>query len=195
MIGRRTFLSKVVRISAGYPFRGAIRGASGAPAVCAVQMKNVSPVAGIDWAGCVRTNLPGKRPDEWLRSGDLLFVARGNQYYSVCVDAVADGLEAVAAPQFFVLRLQSDALDPVFLSFILNHGGCQRYFRRESEGTLTQSIRRSALENTPIVIPPRERQASIVGLAQAAHAELLAAERLAQNTQMLLNGIADELMR
>ena len=101
-------LNQVCDISSGHPFRGRIE-ESNESNVKVVQMKDVSPDNPIDWSQCLTAELSGRRAD-YLRSGDILFVARGNRNYAVQIGEIPDGLQAVASPHFFVIRLQDASL-------------------------------------------------------------------------------------
>lgn len=49
--------------------------------------------------------------------------------------------------------------------WLLNQVPVQRYFEQNAEGTLTKSIRRSVLEETPVVVPPLVKQQAIIAMA------------------------------
>lgn len=185
-------LDELSDINLGFPFRGRIPEVPGG-AIAAVQMKNVSPGAGVDWARCVATELDGRRKPDWLQAGDILFVARGSRNYATLVDSSVPDRQAVAAPHFYVIRCTSKQVLPDFLAWQINHGPCQRYFEREAEGTLTKSIRRSVIAQTAIVVPPLETQQSIVGLANTLRYEQQTMEQLIRNGHLLMANIANDL--
>lgn len=187
-------LFEVAYIHAGHSFRGRIQEKPGT-GVFAVQMKNIFPNQSIDWSGCTETELAGKRKPDWLKPGDVLFAARGNNNYAVLIDETIGGLRAVAAPHFFVLRSKTRQLRPGFLAWLLNRPPCQHYFQREAEGTLTKSIRRSVLGATPVVLPPLDKQRTIINLANALNKQKQRMEQLIQNGEMLMNGIANDLLQ
>lgn len=188
-------LKHVSTIAAGHPFRGKIPEKLGT-GIYAVQMKDVSPRDGIHWAGCVETEVQGRR-DDWLASGDILVAARGSHNYAILVDLESLGRNAyaVAAPHFFVLRVHTQHVLPEFLVWLLNQTACQRYFEQNAEGTLTKSIRRTVLEQTPIALPSLERQATIVGLADTLKREQQTLEKLIRSNQRLLSAVADDLFK
>ena len=158
-------LNQIATISAGYPFRGKIpEHPEGNLAV--VQMKDCSSEFGVDWISCVRSEATGKKAPDWLQTGDILVAARGNQNYAVLVDTRHAPLPAVAAPHFYVVRPQSDALIPEFLVWQLNQQPCQRYFELHAEGTLTKSIRRTVLEEAPIELTPQQQESLAFYLAE-----------------------------
>ena len=187
-------LSTLVAIKAGYPFRGAIEPVDGG-SVRAIQLKDVSAVSGIAWAGCMHTELPGKAPNEWLSAGDILFAARGSAFYAVLMDGEVASMPSVAAPQFFVLRRSSEAVLPAFLVWYLNQLPCQRYFQREAEGTMAKSIRRAVLEQTPVALPPLPQQQRLIALAATLHQERRVAEQLISNGEALQSALALDLHR
>lgn len=161
--------------------------------VFVVQMKDVSRT-GIRWDGCSQTRLAGKRNPDWLRPGDIIFQARGNQNYAALVDESLGDRQAVAVPHFFVVTCTTEKVLPSFMAWFLNQGPCQRYFQREAEGSQVKSIRRSVLEAVEIAIPAIEKQQSIVRLAQLFDKEQELMEQMRSNTEQMMNALAFDLM-
>lgn len=188
-------LKQLVSISAGYPFRGRIDEKADS-AVLAVQMKDVSPRHGIHWPSCTRTELNGRREPDWLRPGDILVIARGSHNYAVMVGNGVDhaDFQAVAAPNFFVLSTKRQEVIPEYLTWFLNQSPCQRYFGQNAEGTLTKSIRRTILEDLPIVVPALSQQHAIVAMANTLRQEQQLAEHLVRSGENMMNTIAENLM-
>lgn len=186
-------LSQVVEMSAGHPFRKKIEEMPGAGAV-AIQMKDISFDGDIDWFGAIETDAAGKRFPDWLKPGDILFAIRGNHNYAVLVDERASEYRAVASPHFFILRRKTDSVLPGYLAWLLNQAPLQQYFKRESEGSLTKTIRRGVLENAPIAIPPLEKQKKIIQLAETIKQEQRLLKDLIDNNQATMDGIAADLL-
>ena len=189
-------LIQVAKINSGYPFRGKIPEVVDADAI-AVQMKDVSPRKGINWSTCLKTRLKGRCTPDWLRVGDILFAARGSHNDAVLVSELPalTLIQAVAAPHFYVIRCVDQAVLPEYLAWLLNQGPCQQYFEQQAEGSLTKSIRRSVLENTPIVIPPLKKQQAIIRLASMLQQEHDYLEQLIQNGKNLLKIIFTDLFK
>lgn len=185
-------LKQIAHIAVGYPFRGKIPEVTGTH-VLAVQMKDISASEGINWSTCVETETQGKREPDWLSTGSILFVARGSNNYSVLIDSSVEGKRAVAAPHLYIITPKKKALLPEYLAWYLNQEPCLRYFQRESEGTLTKSIRRAALEETPIAVPNLEKQKSIVALANTLRKEQQLLTQLINNGKLTMNAIAEQL--
>ncbi len=191
-------LSAIATINAGYPFRGKIPHVVGSDLVV-VQMKDVSLSEGICWSGCLETELTGKRAPDYLTTGDILVAARGNHNYAVQVDHALPLTEkkAVASPHFFLVRLKKEALKkgilPEFVVWLLNQSTAQRYFEQNAEGTLTKSIRRRVLEEVPVVVPPIEKQRTIIAMANTLGEEKRLIQKLINNGESMMSAIASDL--
>lgn len=188
-------LNDIAVVDAGYPFRGTIPETLGSH-IAAVQMKDVSLQEGINWSGCTRTTLTGKRAPDWLQPGDILIAARGSHNYAVHVDErlTSTDLQAVAAPHFFIIRVTREEVLPEFLTWLLNQAPCQRYFEQTAEGSVTKSIRRSVLEQTPVAMPPLDKQRIIIRMNTTLARERRIATQLVNNGAQLMNTIASELL-
>lgn len=192
-------LKQISTINAGYPFRGKIPEVSGS-AVVAVQMKDVWLTEGIRWSDCLETELTGKREPDYLKTGDILVAARGNHNYAVLVDQKITmiGKLTVAAPHFFLVRLKRDNqhkrdILPEFMVWLLNQAPAQRYFEQNAEGTLTKSIRRSVLENAPVIVPPLAKQHAIIAMANTLAEEQRLIQQLVNNGERMMSAIARDL--
>lgn len=187
-------LKQIATINAGYPFRGKIPEVPGS-AMVAVQMKDVSLTEGIRWSDCLETELTGKREPDYLTTGDILVAARGSHNYAVQVDQAlaTTGKQAVAAPHFFVISLKKKDILPEFLVWLLNQTPAQRYFEQNAEGTLTKSIRRSVLEDVPVVVPPLAKQRAIISMAATLRDEHKLIQKLVSNGERMMNAIAKDL--
>ncbi|WP_429083463.1 restriction endonuclease subunit S [Aeromonas bivalvium] len=186
-------LNQIAAISAGHPFRGKIPEVNpGSLAV--VQMRDTSPEGGVDWSACLRTEPTSKKEPDWLQTGDILVAARGSSNYAVLVDTSNAPLPTVAAPHFYVVRLQSEALSPEFLAWQLNQPPCQRYFELHAEGSAAKSIRRQVLEETPIGIPSLTRQAAIMNMAYNLREERQLMQQLQHNGEQMMHAIAASLL-
>lgn len=187
-------LSDLVELRAGHPFRGSVPEAADGNAY-ALQMRDVSPEAGVAWGGLVRTELDTRKIPDWLQRGDVIFVARGMRNYALCIDKVP--LPTVCSQYFFLLRLKSSPLMPVllpeFLAWQINRAPAQRYLTKNAEGSDQLSIRRGVLEDLPLVVPPIEQQHRIVALANDARRERQLLEQLILNGEKQLDALAYEM--
>ena len=185
-------LSQIADIRAGYPFRAGIE-AHADGSVLAVQMRDIRPEGGMEWADVVRTEVDARSGADWLRDGDILFVAKGARYFATCLSGVPE--RTVSSPHLYVLRIRNPvSLLPEFLAWQINQAPARQYLADAAVGTNQRSIRREALEKLPIIVPSVDRQHHILVFAGLALAERNALEKLIKNRQQQLNAIARDLL-
>lgn len=182
-----TTLAGVAEIAAGHPLRSGVdefpAGDTGV-----IQMRNVDPETGVDWASVSRVELPPARRIEFLNPGDVIFSTRGARTYAVALGAAP--FPAVCSPHFFVLRIRGLAVEPRFLAWQINQAPAQEYLQREATGSHILNIRREVIERLEIVIPSLARQAAIVAFAEEATREKRLLSALIENRQQQMNALA-----
>lgn len=183
-------LEYVVDVQSGHPFRGSVPEVVGGNGY-ALQMRDLNPDGSVTWANLVRTSVEGRREPEWLVPGDVVFVARGQRNYAVCLSEVP--LPTVCSQYFFLLRCKTPSLSPEFLAWQINSAPCQRYLAKNAEGTDQLGIRRPVLECLQIAVPDLETQHRIVSLHQQALAERKVLESLIRNREHQLDALAFDL--
>jgi len=185
-------LSDLATISAGHPIRDAVRDVPGGD-VAVVQIKNVDAETGVEWPAVARTKLTGRRDPDWLKSGDVLFSARGHRNVAVCLDQPP--ARAVCSPHFFLIRVKDGkSTIPEFLAWQMNLPRAQQYFKQSATGSYITSIRRQVLETLQLQVPSLDRQRLLVRLADAVKREKHLMERLIENRQRELDLVAQELL-
>ncbi|MCM2971803.1 restriction endonuclease subunit S [Larsenimonas suaedae] len=192
----RSTLQHLASIQPGYPFRGKLPLDDRGDAFV-VQYRHMTLGECLnDKSGSAldRVVLPGLKHPEYLRSGDILFMAKGPRNYATLVGEVPSN--TVCTPNFYHLRLapRAHGLTPEFLVWQLNHVNAQRYFARCSQGTSAPSITKAQLGGLPIVIPPIEKQEQMVRLANAATQEQRLLHRLIENRQRMIDVVGHELL-
>lgn len=182
-------LGEVATISAGHPLRGSIE-ALGDGEVSFIQLKNVDPASGVDWASVTHVDLASARTPKWLNASDVIFSARGSRNYAY---ALTDAPKhSVCSPHFFVLNVKDpNAVVPEFLAWQLNQRPAQEYFKRTAVGTqAVTTVRRPALEAFPVLVPPINEQKLIVEFSKAARQEQIALQHLIANRTQQSDAIA-----
>jgi restriction endonuclease S subunit len=186
------YLSDLATISAGHPIREAV-GDVPSGDVAVVQIKNVDTETGVNWPAVAKIKLTGRRDPDWLKTGDVLFSARGHRNVAVCLDQPP--ARAVCSPHFFLIRVKDGkSTIPEFLAWQMNLPRAQRYFEQSATASYITSIRRQVLETLPVLIPSLDRQRLLVRLAEAAKREKHVLERLIENRQQELDLVAQELL-
>lgn len=186
-------LKKVVQIRAGHPFRARIEEVeSGSARV--IQMRDVNAVDGVNWDGLVTTDIPGRKDPDWLRPGDLLFAARGQNNFALNLDDVPSA--TVLSPHFFHLTpLPGAGVLPAFVAWFINQEPAQQYLRKSAEGSDVPAIRRQVLEELPITVPPVEKQHAILELDRVWQREQVVMRLLMENGQRMMGAIARDLLQ
>lgn len=183
-------LKRLAEVRAGHPFRGSVPLVNGGNTQV-IQMRDVSPDGTVAWAHLAHTDIATHRSPDWLRDGDVLFVARGARNYAVCLSQVPPG--TVCSQYFFVLRCKGEGVLPEYLAWHINRAPSQRYLRNNAEGSDQLSIRRPVLEDLPVAVPEPARQRLLVDLAAAAVQERRRFEALIHNREQELDLLAQQL--
>lgn len=186
-------LGDITNIRAGYPFRGKIsENLAGEARV--IQMKDVDLDEGVLWTELITTDLPGKRQPDWLKPGDLLFVARGSHNFVLHLEEVPSS--TVLSPHFFHLTVNQNAgILPSFLAWQINQEAAQQYLRKSAEGTQILNIRRKVLEDMPIVVPSLHKQETISQLNRTWQREKQVLQALSDNLTHMMDGLAQQVLR
>jgi hypothetical protein len=184
-------LSARARLSAGFPFRGAID-ALPAGDVAVIQMRNIEGEL-INWSSLTRVSLPTKRAVEFLASGDVIFTTRGRRNFAVALEDVPS--PAVCSPHFFVMQSREpDKLLPAFLAWQINQKPAQDYLQQAATGSHILNITRAAIEGLPLALPPVEVQHALLELASAARHERHFLNALIDNRQRQLDAVSAKIL-
>lgn len=187
-------IKHLVSLMAGHPFRGSIENSPDGD-VAVVQMKDVEPELGINTANLYRVHLTGRKKPDYLNSGDILFIGRGNRIFAVLVDR--DLANTVAGSHFFVLRVKSNNqhVRPDYLVWYINHSHAQRYFSQHVAGTALPHINRTTLENLPVILPPLEVQERIVKAHMCRIKEKALLEQLIDKKKQFLDQLLNQTLQ
>ncbi len=188
---KKVKLNDIAEIRAGHPFRGSVPEVPDGT-VSVIQIKDVDWAGNVKWDGLAKTSLGGRKEPDWLKSGDVLFVARGAKIVSAYVEEVS--VPCVCSQYFYLIRTKSNEVLPEFVAWQINQQPAQSYLVRSAEGTAQVSVRRSMLEDLDIVIPPLDQQQKIVAIAKLALREREILESLVINRERELRLIAKQLL-
>lgn len=181
-------LFKIANIRAGHPFRSKLIQHEGA-GTRVIQMKDVNLWDGINWNSVVESPPFAKGAPDWVQEEDILFISRGLSINAIHVENMPYK-QVLAAPHFYLITADKNKIEPSFLAWQINQKPCQDYLRKNSEGSTTKSIRRSLVDNMPIVIPPHKEQLQIVELYNCIRKERRLALQLIKNGERLMTGLA-----
>jgi restriction endonuclease S subunit len=97
-----------------------------------------------------------------LNAGDVLFVAKGRDFFAITFDNKF--YPAVASTTFLVLQVRSKDVLPEYISWFLNHPSTQKLIWKLAKGSAMPSISKSLLEQMEISIPTISKQNTILEL-------------------------------
>ncbi len=97
-----------------------------------------------------------------LNIGDVLFAAKGRDFFAVVYDGAFQ--PAVASTTFLVLQVQSKTVIPEYVSWYINHPQTQNLFRSLAKGSAIPSISKTILEQIEIPVPEVSKQIAILEL-------------------------------
>lgn len=129
--------------------------------------------------------IEGRRRNQFLASGDLLFAAKGSNNF--CVVFQEQAYPAVASSSFLIVRIRaSDVVLPEYVCWYINLDETLKYLRSEAKGTGIPSISKATLENLEISIPPVGVQRTVVEVARLqACAQRLQKKIMAKRQQII----------
>ena len=123
-----------------------------------------------------------------VSQGDVLFLSRGQHTYAVPVSQTLKN--TVASYYFYILRLDTDRVDPEYLAWFINQPTTQACLERLQRGSHIKIIPKSAFEELEVVLPPLATQRAIVELERLRQKEDYTMSRLIQASKRLVNGLA-----
>ena len=120
-----------------------------------------------------------------LNEGDVLFAAKGRDFFAVVYDG--NYQPAVASSTFLVLQLKVKGVIPDYISWFLNHPKTQTLLLSFAKGSGIPSITKSALETIEIQIPNLSKQISILEFSKLQKKERLLQKQILKLKQDYLN--------
>jgi restriction endonuclease S subunit len=117
--------------------------------------------------------MEGKIEKHLLHDGDLLFAAKGTKNFAVNFDGTI-GL-AVASSTFLVVRIKPQYRNDIvseYLQWFINHPVSLQTLKGGAIGTDLPSISKSVLEELEVVVPPMEKQSTILKINELRNREV-----------------------
>lgn len=170
----------------GHSFRSRLE-PDAAGDVAVIQMKDIDDSNLVHAGGLVRVQMPDLKSHHLVRPGDLLFRSRGITNSAALVDA--DLGRAVLAAPMLLIRPASDALDPAYLQWFINHPAIRAELASHAAGTAVKMIGARALVHLRVTVPPIATQRHIVEAARLASRESALLDRLKQRRKALVDSL------
>ncbi len=122
-----------------------------------------------------------------LKTGDILFAAKGNKNFAVMFDNRIGN--AVASSTFLILRIinqYSDKILPEYLAWWLNNSVSQKLLKNFAIGSALPSISKAVLQELEIYIPDLNRQKLILKIAELNNKESEYLKRIDELRKLLV---------
>ena len=146
----------------GYSFRSRIQSMdSGAVAV--IQMKDLTDENTVDCNNLTYIDITKFNDNHYVKKGDLIFRSRGLCATSAIV-LDGPGIAVVSSP-LLKIRVTNPTVMPEYLNWFISQLPAQIFLASHAKGTTQQMISKEALEQLEVLLPPLEKQKSIVALA------------------------------
>ncbi|RCK80155.1 MAG: hypothetical protein OZSIB_3659 [Candidatus Ozemobacter sibiricus] len=88
-----------------------------------------------------------------------------------------------------LIRPKAEFVEPAYLQWFINHPSTQAKLAGQAAGTAVKMIGKGVLDQLAVILPPLEKQRSIVELARLAACEAALLEKLKARRKALLDGI------
>lgn len=134
-----------------------------------------------------------KLKKHFLRKGDILFAAKGKDFFAVVYDGKYP--PAVASTTFLVMQMRTNHIEPAYVAWFLNHLKTQRILSGLAKGTAIKSVTISILENIEIIIPDFVKQIAILELFNLQKREKFLQESISKLRQDYYNELTFKLIQ
>lgn len=180
----KTKLKEIASIQVGYSFRVRLdfldRGG-----VAVVQMKDLTEENFVDCTNLTRVNIKNVKKHHLLRAGDLIFRSRG-QVTTAAILTEDVGTAVVASP-LLRIRVDERVVSPEYLTWYISQPSSQAFLASRAKGTSQKVVGKQALESLEVIVPPLERQRTIVELAGLAVREQNLIKRIAERRKYYIS--------
>lgn len=178
-------LSKLAKIQSGHNSRGKIEPRNDGSHFI-LQARDVDSYRlAYQTETMIRFNPVMSRTDWILKTGDMLFMARGAHNFSVLLHDIPDSVLAAAC--FFIIRVSDEEILPDYLCWYLNQAPAAHYLIRQSgRGVHMPVVRRSVLENIEVPVPALEIQKKIAEMKEIMREEQELLKKLAEKRKELI---------
>ncbi|BET67221.1 hypothetical protein ASA1KI_21390 [Opitutales bacterium ASA1] len=180
-------------IQAGFPFRKRVP-ASDLGSVYVIQGKDIRQDHTVDVSGLVRVEPQHGFDRCQVFPGDVLIMNRGVRNYATLVREPFDD-RVIAVATFFILRVDTNRVDPEYLTWYLNLPEVQRTLGEKSRGTSIPHLTVQALGDLEVPVLSLEHQTAILRAAVLIDHDLQLATELAAQRRELLFASLREITR
>jgi len=185
-MNKRMKLSEIADIRQGYQFREKITFSS-IGHIKVIQMANIINCSNIDYINLPYSNNENIRNEHFLKNGDIIFCARGNNNYNIMVNCINEKIIAVS--QFVIIRPNSSFINNEYLSWFLKQKESISYFNSNRLVSTVPLINKNTLDELQIIVPPLEKQRTVVEIYKLLQKEFEIIDNIKMKKEKIINKI------
>lgn len=130
-------------------------------------------------------SISSKFEKHFLSVGDILFAAKGREFFAVVYDGRYS--PAVASTTFLVLRVKDFNVNPEFIAWFLNHPKTQSVLAGFSKGTAINSVNIKVMSELDVFVPDYAKQMRILDFSRLQKIEVRLQNRIMKLKQQYNN--------
>jgi len=185
-----TTIAELASVYTGYHFRGSINPKpDGRYAV--IQAKDVDDSLSFDPEKLTRVDLGLDAERYLLRSGDVLFLSRGQRPWAMPLSSLVG--ETIAPSSFYVVRTDPNRVRPEYLAWYLNQERTRALLKTMTTGSNIPFVSRAQFEKLPVDVPAISTQDKIISMTKLKDTEQRLLRELAAHRTKLIDTICMEL--
>ena len=185
-------INDIAEVRMGFHIRGSVQEEIGGNALL-LQIRDVDAEGHFDEKLLTAVNVPNL-DNHSLRSGDVVFLARGVRRYAFRFEgSLSDAV--VPASYFMVLRVKADLVDSSYLVWVINQPSFQYQVEAASTKSAVPQITKSALIELKVELPDLAVQQQIAEVNRLMKIELKIIQELQNRRTTLLNAVSRGIER
>ncbi len=179
-------------IASGFSFRNKIENDEKGD-LLVIQMKDLQDGYSVIGSNLTRVSSGLVGRSYTLEKGDVLFIAKGSNNYSLEFNLNLPNV--IASSAFFVLRPDTATVAAGYLAWYLNQVDAQRYIKQNTAGTYIPNINIGTVENMSIEIPSMETQRKIVAIDQLRKRERLLHNEIIEKKDIIVRAVLSQILK
>lgn len=185
-------INNIAEVRMGFHIRGSVQEEQGGNALL-LQIRDVDDEGQFDEKSLTVIEVPNLE-NHSLRSGDVVFLARGVRMHAFLFEGSQSG-SIVPASYFMVLRVKHDLVDPRYLVWAINQDAFQSQINTASTKSAVPQITKAAMIELKVELPDLAIQRRIVEVDRLMKIEWKLIQQLQNSRTTLLNAVSRGIER
>jgi restriction endonuclease S subunit len=185
-------IGNLAEIRSGYSFRSALEEVS--DGVPVLQIRDLEESGKVDPSQVVQVADEGFKDSHRVKSGEVLFAARGSQQRAGVFEGNPEG--AVAGSQFLVVQVKDQGkVLPEYLAWYLNRSEVKKKLEAMASGATIPHVSIAMLKCLDVEVPTLQVQKQLLEMQASATRELQLLQALMVETQLRNQALMKEFLR